>query len=106
MSGVKTLLVGADDADVRLDRWFRKRYPGLSHGRLEKLLRTGQIRVDGRRAKAGLRLAAGNQVRVPPLPPESTVPAKRKAGAAPLSTPRPLWRRSGGPPRKSTLSLS
>ncbi len=85
MSGVKTLLVGADDADVRLDRWFRKRYPGLSHGRLEKLLRTGQIRVDGRRAKAGLRLAAGNQVRVPPLPPDSLAPAKGKAGAAPLS---------------------
>ncbi len=71
MSGVQIFSVGDDDADVRLDRWFRKRFPGLSHGKLEKLLRTGQIRVDGRRAKAGLRLAAGNQVRVPPLAAEA-----------------------------------
>ena len=85
MSGVKTLLVAADDADVRLDRWFRKRYPGLSHGRLEKLLRTGQIRVDGRRVKAGQRLAAGNQVRVPPLTAESVAPVKSKSSAPPPS---------------------
>ena len=81
MSGVKTLLVDAGDTDIRLDRWFRNRYPGLSHGRLEKLLRTGQIRVDGRRAKAGLRLAAGNEVRVPPLAAETAPPAKRKTAA-------------------------
>ena len=82
MSGVKTLLVDAGDADIRLDRWFRNRYPGLSHGRLEKLLRTGQIRVDGRRAKAGLRLAAGNEVRVPPLAAETAPPARSKTTAA------------------------
>jgi 23S rRNA pseudouridine955/2504/2580 synthase len=39
----------------------------LGYGRLQKLLRTGQVRVDGRRAKPGLRLAAGQAVRVPPL---------------------------------------
>ena len=78
MSGVETLLVTDDDADIRLDRWFRNRYPGLSHGRLEKLLRTGQIRVDGRRAKSGLRLVAGNQVRVPPLSAETVAPTKGK----------------------------
>ncbi|MBT3926667.1 MAG: RluA family pseudouridine synthase [Rhodospirillaceae bacterium] len=83
MSGVQTLSVGDDDADVRLDRWFRKRYPGLTHGKLEKLLRTGQIRVDGRRAKAGLRLAAGNQVRVPPLGAESEGRAHSKRAAPP-----------------------
>lgn len=81
MSGVKTLLVAPGDADIRLDRWFRSRYPGLSHGRLEKLLRTGQIRVDGRRAKAGLRLAAGNQVRVPPLTAETAAPQKGRSSA-------------------------
>jgi 23S rRNA pseudouridine955/2504/2580 synthase len=79
MSGVTTFLVVADDADIRLDRWFRSRYPGLSHGRLEKLLRTGQIRVDGRRAKASLRLAAGNQVRVPPLSIEMAAPEKGRS---------------------------
>jgi 23S rRNA pseudouridine955/2504/2580 synthase len=81
MSGVTTLLVAADDADIRLDRWFRSRYPGLSHGRLEKLLRTGQIRVDGRRAKASLRLTAGNQVRVPPLSAETAAPEKSRMSA-------------------------
>ena len=78
MSGVTTFLVAADDADIRLDRWFRNRYPGLSHGRLEKLLRTGQIRVDGRRAKASLRLASGNQVRVPPLSNETATLEKSR----------------------------
>ncbi len=55
-----------DEADVRLDRWFRRHYPALSHGQLEKLLRTGQVRVDGKRAKANLRLVPGQKVRVPP----------------------------------------
>jgi len=68
MNGTRTLPVSEDDADQRLDRWFKKHFPNLSHGRLEKLLRTGQVRVDGKRAKAGLRIAAGQQVRVPPLP--------------------------------------
>jgi 23S rRNA pseudouridine955/2504/2580 synthase len=65
--GVRLIEVAAEDADIRLDRWFKRLYPGLSHGRLEKLLRTGQIRVDGGRAKAAVRLAAGQTVRVPPL---------------------------------------
>lgn len=69
MAGVVNRTVGADDAETRLDRWFRRHYPGLSHGRLEKLLRTGQVRVNGKRAAASLRLAAGDEVRVPPLPP-------------------------------------
>lgn len=59
--------VAAGEADLRLDRWFRRHYPDLSHGRLERLLRTGQVRVDGARVKAGFRLAAGQMVRVPPL---------------------------------------
>ena len=66
-SRVQNLTVADDEAELRLDRWFRRRFPELGHGRLEKLLRTGQVRVDGRRAKAGLRLAAGQTVRVPPL---------------------------------------
>jgi 23S rRNA pseudouridine955/2504/2580 synthase len=79
MSGVQTLVVDDDDVDMRLDRWFRKRYPGLTHGKLEKLLRTGQVRVDGRRAKSNLRLAAGNQIRVPPLAAESASAPRTKA---------------------------
>jgi len=67
MSGVQTLPVTAEDADIRLDRWFKRHFPRLGHGGLEKLLRTGQIRVDGKRASANLRLVTGQQVRVPPL---------------------------------------
>jgi len=64
--GAQTLTVDVEEAELRLDRWFKRRFPALGHGRLEKLLRTGQIRVDGKRAKAGLRLAPGQAVRVPP----------------------------------------
>ena len=68
MSGVETVTVETEERDMRLDRWFRSRYPNLTQGRLQKLLRTGQVRVDGKRVKAGERLAPGQQVRVPPLP--------------------------------------
>lgn len=81
MTGVVTLLVDTTDADMRLDRWFRHRFPQVGHGRLEKLLRTGQIRVDGKRAKAGQRLGPGQTVRVPPLPDdaETRAPPARPA---------------------------
>jgi 23S rRNA pseudouridine955/2504/2580 synthase len=75
---VRTLHVKPDEAELRLDRWFRRHFPDLSHGRLEKLLRTGQIRVDGGRAKSSLRLEAGQAIRVPPLG-EAQVEAKPKA---------------------------
>jgi 23S rRNA pseudouridine955/2504/2580 synthase len=64
---VQTRSVAEDEAEIRLDRWFRRHFPDIGHGRLEKLLRTGQLRVDGRRAQAGLRLEPGQQIRIPPL---------------------------------------
>ncbi|MCA8929993.1 MAG: RluA family pseudouridine synthase [Alphaproteobacteria bacterium] len=66
-SRVQTLTISEQEADQRLDRWFQKRFPTLSYGHLQKLLRSGQIRVDGKRAKASDRLAEGAAVRVPPL---------------------------------------
>jgi 23S rRNA pseudouridine955/2504/2580 synthase len=68
MKAVLTIPVKPDEDGVRLDRWFKRRWPHLSQGQIQKLLRTGQIRVDGARAKSDTRLAAGEQVRVPPLP--------------------------------------
>lgn len=59
--------VSAGEADMRLDRWLRRHYPALSHGRVEKLLRGGQIRLDGRRVKASTRIAEGQTVRIPPM---------------------------------------
>src|SRR5581483_435279 len=68
MSGVQTLTVAPEDAEIRLDRWFKRHFPDLGHGRLEKLLRTGQVRLDGKRAEASDRVTAGQSIRVPPLP--------------------------------------
>lgn len=65
--GVHQVTITQSDSDQRLDRWFKKRFPHLTHGRLEKLLRTGQIRIDGKRAKAADRLTAGQILRVPPM---------------------------------------
>lgn len=59
-------IVESDDNEIRVDRWFRRHYPALSHSALEKLLRTGQVRVDGKRAKASDRLSTGQVVRLPP----------------------------------------
>ena len=62
----EALTINDDEADLRLDRCFRRHFPSLQHGRLEKLLRTGQIRVDGKRAKANVRLVPGQTIRIPP----------------------------------------
>ncbi|NQV20798.1 MAG: RluA family pseudouridine synthase [Rhodospirillales bacterium] len=67
MSGIEQIEVAPDEAGSRTDRWFKRRYPGLGHGALEKLLRTGQVRIDGKRVKASHRLEAGSVIRVPPL---------------------------------------
>ena len=83
MTGVATLEIAPEDGAQRLDRWFKRHYPALGHGRLEKLLRTGQIRVNGKRARAGTRLEAGDRVRVPPLPDQDESRAPRRA--APLA---------------------
>lgn len=65
--GVELVKVKSEDDGMRLNRWFLKYYPGLSLGRFNKLLRTKQIKVDGARAEAGLKLVAGQEIRVPPL---------------------------------------
>lgn len=76
MSAVRHEAVAAAEDGWRLDRWVRHRFPGLPHGTLQKLLRTGQFRVDGRRVEAGDRLASGQTVRVPPLPPLEPVASR------------------------------
>ena len=72
MSGVSQCEVGAEDNDLRLDRWFQRYYGGLSHGRLQKLLRTGQVRIDGKRAKSNSRIRSGQIIRIPPLDAEKS----------------------------------
>lgn len=67
MAKVETITVAADEAGMRLDRWFRTHFPDLGFGHLQKLLRSGQVRVDGGRAKTNTRLEPGQVVRIPPL---------------------------------------
>ena len=81
MDGVRTIRVTDDEAELRLDRWFRRHYPELTHGRLEKLLRTGQVRVDGGRVKASARLEPGQTIRVPPLGQATSAPPKQEERA-------------------------
>ncbi len=78
MSRVQILEVTDAEADMRLDRWFKNHFPGIGHGQLEKFLRKGDIRVDKKRAKAKDRLAAGQSVRIPPLPEDANVQQKAK----------------------------
>ncbi len=75
MSHVQILTVEAADADQRLDRWLRRVFPHISQGRIEKMCRKGELRVDGGRVKASTRVQAGQQVRIPPLPDADHAPA-------------------------------
>lgn len=82
MSAVRTLTVGEDEGESRLDRWLKKRFPEINQGQVEKLCRTGQIRVDGGRVKAGSRVVPGMQVRVPPFAVPGSDAAERGLPAA------------------------
>lgn len=67
MAGVTTIKIKPEDDGIRLNRWFLREYPSLSLSRLQKLLRTKQIKVDGKRAETSTRLTAGQELRLPPL---------------------------------------
>ncbi|QDH17271.1 RluA family pseudouridine synthase [Swingsia samuiensis] len=78
-------IITEDEADLRLDRWFRRHYPHLTQGALQKLCRKGQVRVDGARVQTNTRLLPGQSVRVPPMPDVSR--------PAPLPDPDPMLAR-------------
>jgi 23S rRNA pseudouridine955/2504/2580 synthase len=80
MAGAETKLVGREEDGMRLDRWFKSHYASLPHSRLEKLLRSGQVRVDGGRAKSHTRLSAGQAIRVPPLQAMDAAAPKKREG--------------------------
>ncbi|MBZ6378894.1 RNA pseudouridine synthase [Pacificimonas flava] len=83
MSDVRQFTVSADDDDIRLDRWFKRHMPEASFTTVSKWARTGQLRVDGARAKPGDRIQAGQVLRVPPLEPahKSPLAVKRERPA-------------------------
>ena len=64
---VQTLVVAEADAGLRLDRWFKRHMPDIGMSHLNKIVRKGEVRVDGKRAEISTRLATGQSLRVPPL---------------------------------------
>ncbi|RZJ91267.1 MAG: RluA family pseudouridine synthase, partial [Brevundimonas sp.] len=80
---VQTLYVAESEDGIRLDRWFKRRWPHVSHIQVQKLARSGQIRVDGSRAKPEDRLTAGAAIRVPPIAEADERTAADKAALTP-----------------------
>ncbi|WP_108398552.1 RluA family pseudouridine synthase [Devosia submarina] len=67
MSGVQQRQVSADEDGMRLDRWFATHFPQLGFGRLQKLIRNGEIKVDRAKVTTSTRLSPGQTVRIPPI---------------------------------------
>jgi 23S rRNA pseudouridine955/2504/2580 synthase len=74
--------IDPDDDGARLDRWFKRHYPHVTHTLLEKLLRKGEVRLDGKRAKAADHIAAGQVMRLPPQVIHAKPPQKQKPDEA------------------------
>jgi 23S rRNA pseudouridine955/2504/2580 synthase len=66
-TGVQSATVSADEAGMRVDRFLEARFPGLSFSHIQRIIRKGELRVNGKRAKPKDRLQAGQAVRIPPL---------------------------------------
>ena len=96
MSRVQSVPVPEGEGGQRLDRWFRRLFPQVTQGQIEKMCRKGEIRVDGGRVKASTRVEEGQVVRVPPLPDADrpAQPARPKVSDADTQMMRAavLWR--------------
>ena len=66
-TGVQTVAVTADENGMRVDRFLEARFPGLSFSHIQRIIRKGELRVNGKRAQPKQRLEAGQAVRIPPL---------------------------------------
>jgi 23S rRNA pseudouridine955/2504/2580 synthase len=86
MSDVRQFTVAPDDDGIRLDRWFRRNLPEATFNIVSRWARTGQLRLDGKRATPGDRVEAGQQIRVPPAEAAAAAaPAKAKPERPQLS---------------------
>ena len=79
-TGVQTLTVTDDEADMRVDRFLAARFPQLSFSYIQRIVRKGELRVNGRRVETKDRLEAGQAVRVPPLKLDQARPMSAKVG--------------------------
>jgi len=80
VSDIRTFTVTDDDDGIRLDRWFKRHMPDVSFNIVSRWARTGQLRLNGKRAVPGDRVEAGQEIRVPPLD-----PAPRRSGSSRLA---------------------
>jgi 23S rRNA pseudouridine955/2504/2580 synthase len=64
---VQTVVVSPDEDNMRVDRFLEARFPGLSFSHIQRIVRKGELRVDGKRADSKDRLRAGQSIRIPPL---------------------------------------
>jgi len=67
MKLVQHIMIQSIDADQRLDRFLKRKFPVLKQSQIEKICRKGEVRIDGGRCKPATRLVQGNEVRIPPL---------------------------------------
>jgi len=81
-TSVRHVRVSADDAGQRLDKFLKTSLPGVPHSRLQRLVRKGEVRVNGKRARPELRLQADDDVRLPPV--------REQQADAPRRVPKPL----------------
>jgi 23S rRNA pseudouridine955/2504/2580 synthase len=81
----RTFTVDDDDDGIRLDRWFKRHLPEVSFNIVSRWARTGQLRLDGKRAAPGDRIEAGQQIRVPPPEPAPARAPRPKRQVEPLA---------------------
>src|SRR3546814_3206298 len=92
---VRQFTVSVEDDGIRLDRWFKRNLPDATFNIVSRWSRTGQLRVDGKRAAPGDRIEAGQVIRVPPAqPPAAPKPpvARRTRPEEHTSELQPLMR--------------
>jgi 23S rRNA pseudouridine955/2504/2580 synthase len=73
-AGVQTVTVAPDENNMRVDRFFEARFPGLSFSHIQRIIRKGEVRVNGRRTEPKARLESGQAIRIPPLKLEAPKP--------------------------------
>ena len=88
-TAVTHALVGEDHAGSRLDRFLTRQYPGLPRTRLYRIVRKGEVRVNGKRAEIDTRLVLGDSVRLPPVRATAAEPVHGEPGAASSASAAP-----------------
>src|SRR3954449_3322162 len=85
MPEARKFTVNDDDDGIRLDRWFKRHLPDVSFNLVSRWARTGQLRLNGKKATPGDRIEAGQEIRIPPLQVQPSRTARPQPKRDPLS---------------------